>query len=61
MKMVVDKIKTKKELEILKYQNMSPNDRIIELEKIRAKFILKKYGYLPKLERVFKIVKRKHK
>jgi hypothetical protein len=51
--------KEQEEREILKYQQMSPNEKIIELEKIRKEYMIKKYGYIPKFRRIAKIVKRK--
>lgn len=41
------------------YKRLSPDKKILELEYIRNNYIRMKYGYLPRLKRVFRIVKQK--
>lgn len=41
------------------YKRMSPDKKILELEYIRNRYIYYKYGSLPRLKRVYRVVKRK--
>ena len=41
------------------YKRLSPDKKILELEYIRNRFIYYKYGSLPGLKRVYRIIKRK--
>ncbi len=43
------------------YRKLSPDKKILELEYIRNQYIYNKYGCLPGLRRVYKIVKKKTK
>ncbi|MCB0728755.1 MAG: hypothetical protein KDD00_14930 [Ignavibacteriae bacterium] len=41
------------------YKKLSSHKKILELEFIRNRYIYLKYGSLPRLKRVYRIVKRK--
>ena len=43
------------------WQTKTPEERVHALEHIRQQYIIGKYGTMPKLERVFTIVKRKER
>lgn len=47
------------EAEIKYYRRLSPDKKILELEFIRNRYIYYKYGRIPRLKRVLRIVKRK--
>jgi hypothetical protein len=62
MKQIIRKFRSHEEQEKADekyYKRMSPDKKILELEFIRNRYIYYKYGSLPRLKRVYRIVKRK--
>jgi len=61
-KLIIKKFKNHAEQEkadIKYYKNMSPEKKLKELEDLRNFYFKMRYGYIPRLRRVCRVVKRK--